>query len=208
MSFLTSTAGRAAAVTAALAAAGVFGMTGPATGASRDSDHDGMPNRWEVAHHLDAHRANARGNPDRDRLSNLAEFRHHTNPRDADTDNDGTEDGNENAGRIQSFDANSGRLVITLFGGDTLSGQVNDQTEIECDNENENEANDQNDDNDRLARHGDDNSGPGSENSGPGGDDENGTCTTADLTAGRVVDEAELHTEGGAAVFEEVELGD
>src|SRR6478672_131450 len=97
MSILTSTAGRAAAVTAALAAAGVFGMTGPATGASRDSDHDGMPNRWEVAHHLDAHRANARGNPDRDRLSNLAEFRHHTNPRDEDTDNDGVKDGDEDA---------------------------------------------------------------------------------------------------------------
>ena len=95
MSFLTSPAGRAAAVTAALAAAGVFGMTGPASGAARDSDHDGMPNRWEVAHHLDAHRANARGNPDHDGLSNLAEYRHHTNPRDEDTDNDGDDDGDE-----------------------------------------------------------------------------------------------------------------
>ena len=95
MSFLTSPAGRAAAVTAALAAAGVFGMTGPAAGAGRDFDHDGMPNRWEVAHRLDAHRANARGNPDRDALSNLAEYRHHTDPRDEDTDNDGDDDGDE-----------------------------------------------------------------------------------------------------------------
>ena len=182
-------------------------LAAPSGAAAKDRNHDRIPDRWERHHHLSMGVNQTHRDQDRDNLGNRGEFLAGDNPRDADTDNDGTEDGNENAGRIQSFDANSGRLVITLFGGDTLSGQVNDQTEIECDNENENEANDQNDDNDRLARHGDDNSGPGSENSGPGGDDENGNCTTADLTAGRVVDEAELHTEGGAAVFEKVELG-
>src|SRR6478609_7312519 len=97
MSFLHSAAGRAAAVTAALAATGVFGLaTSSAANASqRDSDHDGMPNRWELAHHLNAHRANARGDADHDGLRNLAEYRHGTNPRDEDTDNDGDDDGDE-----------------------------------------------------------------------------------------------------------------
>src|SRR5215471_6597827 len=34
----------------------------------RDSDHDGMPNRWEIRMGLNPHRANAKGNPDQDGL--------------------------------------------------------------------------------------------------------------------------------------------
>jgi hypothetical protein len=186
----------------------------PAAASAKDSNHDRIPDRWEHKHHLSTKVDQARRDQDRDQLRNRAEFLAGDNPRDADSDNDGTEDGDENAGHIDSFNASSGRLVITLFGGDTLSGLVNSSTEIKCENENENEneANDQNDDR-SLARHGDegsdssdDNSG---DNSGPGrgGDDENTNCTTADLTAGRVVQEADLHTVGGSAVFEEVELG-
>ena len=171
----------------------------PSGAAAKDRNHDRIPDRWERHHHLSLGVNQAHRDQDSDNLGNRGEFLVGDNPRDADTDNDGTEDGDENAGRIDSFNATSGRLVISLFGGDTLSGQVNDQTEIECDNENE--ANDQNDDNDRLAR-----DGSSEDNSGPG-DDENGNCTAADLTSGRVVDEAELHTEGGSAVFEKVELG-
>jgi len=61
-----------------------------------------------------------------------------------------------------------------------------------------------------------DNSGPGGEDedkSGPGdGDDDNSgpgnaeDCTTADLTPGTVVQEAELELSEGGATFEEVEL--
>jgi hypothetical protein len=179
----------------------------PSGAAARDRNHDRIPDRWEKAHHLSLNVNQGRHDQDRDHLNNMGEFKVGDNPRDADTDNDGVKDGDENAGRIDSFDASTGRLVINLFGGDTLSGLVTDRTEIKCENENENEN--ENDDNDRMARHGD-NSGPGSDNSGPGheGDDNEGNCTTADLTQNRVVEEAELHTEGGAAVFEEVELGD
>jgi hypothetical protein len=184
----------------------------PSGAAAKDRNHDRIPDRWEKGHHLSLGVNQAHRDQDRDKLGNRGEFLADDNPRDADTDNDGTEDGDENAGKIESFNATSGRLVIDLFGGDTLSGQVTADTRIKCENENENEngANDQNDH--RLGRDGsgssDDNSGPGSENSGPGrDDDENANCSTADLTAGRVVEEAELHTEGGAAVFEEVELG-
>ena len=183
----------------------------PSGAAAKDRNHDRIPDRWEKAHHLSLKVNQARRDQDSDGLDNRGEFQASDKPHDPDTDNDGTEDGAENAGTIQSFNADTGRLVINLFGGDTLSGQVTDQTEIECDNENEanGDNNDNNDDGQVNDREGD-NSGPSNsgdnENSGPG-DDNEGNCTTADLTPTRVVQEAELHTEGGAAVFEKVELG-
>jgi hypothetical protein len=211
-----------AVLAAALGALAILAL--PTAASAKDRNHDRIPDRWEKQHHLSMKVDQAGRDQDRDHLRNRDEFLAGDNPRDADSDNDGNMDGNENAGRIVSFDSGSGRLVISLFGGDSLSGQVTSDTEIKC--ENENEANDQNDDgpnHDRsLARHGDgsgshenesgdDNSGPGSDNSGPGrggdGENQNANCSTADLTAGRVVEEAELHTVGGSAVFEEVELG-
>ena len=54
-----------------------------------------MPNRWEVAHHLNPHHANANGDPDHDGLNNIGEFRHGTRPHSRDTDDDGVEDGDE-----------------------------------------------------------------------------------------------------------------
>jgi hypothetical protein len=183
----------------------------PSGAAARDRNHDRIPDRWEKAHHLSLKVNEARRDQDRDGLGNRGEFQADDKPHDPDTDNDGTEDGDENAGTIESFNADTGRLVINLFGGDTLSGLVTNQTEIECDNENEANGDNNNDDDDGQVndREGD-NSGPGNsgdeENSGPG-DDNEGNCTTADLTRNRVVEEAELHTEGGAAVFEKVELG-
>jgi hypothetical protein len=92
----------------ALAAAGAFGVTAPLVVSSlsqaavsghhashRDSDGDKMPNRWELRHGLNPHRANARGDADQDGLRNLAEFRDGTDPQDADTDDDGVEDGDD-----------------------------------------------------------------------------------------------------------------
>jgi hypothetical protein len=183
----------------------------PSGAAARDRNHDRIPDRWEQAHHLSLKVNQARRDQDNDGLGNRGEFQASDKPHDPDTDNDGTEDGDENAGTIESFNADTGRLVINLFGGDTLSGQVTDQTEIECDNENEANGDNHNGDDDGQVndREGE-NSGPGNsgddENSGPG-DDNEGNCTTADLTPTTVVEEAELHTEGGAAVFEKVELG-
>jgi hypothetical protein len=56
------------------------------------------------------------------------------------------------------------------------------------------------------------NSGPGSSSSGPGSGDEEGneeeaSCTTANLVVGAVVHEAELQVSNGVATFEKVELG-
>jgi len=72
--------------------------------AARDSDRDGMPNEWERAHDLSPYHANAGGDPDRDRLVNLREYRRHTDPRREDTDRDGVDDGDE----VRVFGSNPG----------------------------------------------------------------------------------------------------
>lgn len=205
----------------------------PSLAAAKDRNHDRIPDKWEKRHHLSLKVNQARLDQDRDHLRNRAEFLAGDNPRDKDSNDDGVMDGNENAGTIASFDAESGKLVIDLFSGETISGLVTEGTEIKCednggasassDSGQENEAGDDNggegevepgDDNGGQGEEepGDDNSGPGSENSGPGnaGDDDNqdepGNCTTADLVAGAVVQEAELKVANGQATFEEVEL--
>jgi hypothetical protein len=179
----------------------------PSAAAARDRNHDRIPDRWEKRHHLSLRVNQAQRDQDRDHLRNRAEFLAGDDPRDPDSDNDGTMDGDENAGRVQSFDASSGRLVIDLFGGDTLSGLVTDQTEIECDDEGEdNSADVSSEDRRGGSEVGDGSSSDDAAEQGESVDEAN--CTTASLTPGAVVKEAELQTEGGSAVFENVELAD
>jgi hypothetical protein len=94
----------------ALLAAGTFGIAAPLAAVSiadaavqrhhghshsKDWDRDKMPNRWELKNGLDAHKANARQDPDSDALTNLAEFQAGTDPLADDTDGDGFEDGDD-----------------------------------------------------------------------------------------------------------------
>jgi hypothetical protein len=174
----------------------------PGTAAARDRNHDRIPDRWERHHHLSLRANQAHRDQDGDHLRNRAEFRAGDDPRDADSDDDGVEDGDENAGTIESFDPQNGRLVIDLFNGGSVAGTVTGATEIECEDEHA-----------ASASHdgADDNSGPGSQSSGPGRDgndeeEETGDCTAADLVPGAVVEEAELTIADGTATYEEVEL--
>ena len=75
--------------------AALLAVPGAAMARSRDRDHDKLPDKWEKKFHLSTHRNSAKGDPDRDGLNNLGEFRAGTNPRDADTDNDGINDAND-----------------------------------------------------------------------------------------------------------------
>ncbi len=204
----------------ALGALALLAMPGLA--AAKDRNHDQIPDKWEKKHHLSLQANQAHKNQDGDRLRNRAEFLSGDNPRDADSNDDGVMDGEDNAGTITSFDSATGRLVIDLFGGETISGLVTEGTEIKCEDSSgasaSSDGSEVGDDNggEGEVEPGDDNggenSGPGSENSGPGnaGDDDNegeaGNCTTADLVPGAVVQEAELKVAGGQATFEEVEL--
>jgi hypothetical protein len=186
----------------ALGALALLAMPGLA--AAKDRNHDRIPDRWEKRHKLSLKVNQARHDQDGDHLRNRGEFLAGDNPRDRDSDDDGTVDGHEQAGTIASFDAGTGRLVIDLFGTDTVAGLVTDETEIKCedaggatvssegagrgeaepgdDRGDETEAGDDRDDNGEEVGddHGDDDqgddSGPGSDNSGPGheGDDDRG----------------------------------
>lgn len=218
---------------AALAA--LLAVPGAAMAKSGDRDHDKLPDKWEHKFHLSTHHKNAKADPDKDGLSNLGEFRSHTNPRkadtdgdgvndanedqdddgvdnademsehtnpsDADSDNDGIEDGEETSGTVDSFVEDSanpgtGVLTIKLEDGSTVSGKVDSTTEIECRTPRTDDATD-----DNTARERD----GGGDNSDPGRDGQR-DCTTADLTAGTPVHEAELRGSGADAVFEEVKL--
>lgn len=178
-----------------LGAMAIFVLPGLAS--AKDGNDDRIPDRWEKRHHLSLKVDQARRDQDRDHLRNLAEFRAGDDPRDRDSDDDGVMDGEENAGTIASFDAASGKLVIDLFGGDTISGLVTDRTRIKC--EGEHSPGDAS--SSREAEPGDDRGGHGDEGTGA-------NCTTADLIPGAVVEEAELEIEHGAASFDEVELAD
>jgi hypothetical protein len=214
----------------ALGALALLAMPGLA--GAKDRNHDHLPDRWEKRHHLSLKVNQAHRNQDGDRLRNQAEFLAGDNPRDRDSNDDGVMDGEDNAGTIASFDSETGKLAINLFGGETISGLVDEGTEIKCEDHSgasasnegpgsgEAEPGDDNggetepgDDNGGQEEAGDDrggdNSGPGSQDSGPGrGDDEDaaGACTTADLVPGAVIQEAELKVANGQATFEEVEL--
>ena len=60
-----------------------------------DSDGDGLPDSWEVAHGTDPLVNDASADPDGDGLTNAQEFTAGTDPQNADTDGDGVPDGIE-----------------------------------------------------------------------------------------------------------------
>jgi hypothetical protein len=214
---------------AALGIVAILALPALASAKARDRNHDAIPDRWEKRHHLSLQVNQAHRDQDRDRLNNLGEFQNGTNPRDADTDNDGlrdgqemevgddptdndtdgdgTPDGQENAGTIASFDGTT--LTINLFDGHTLTGQVNDSTEIECDHRGDQsqggaQASDEQGSEDRQGE--DEGSGDEQSSDQEDRDQEGGNCTTADLVSGAVVHEAELEASSSGEVFHSVHL--
>jgi hypothetical protein len=202
----------------------------PAAASARDRNDDGLPDRWERKHRLSLKVNQARRDQDRDGVRNRQEFRMAFDPRDSDSDDDGVEDSEENAGTVESF-AN-GVLAIKLVDGTTLSGKVTEQTEIECetagrfesDEQDDGERGDDDDDRgrdesgDRGDRDDDEDGDRGGRDddededddrargSGAGDDDDETPCGPEALTAGAVVHEAELNASSDGAVFTEVEL--
>lgn len=197
----------------------------PTVASAADKNHDKIPDKWEKRYKLSLHVKQTRRDQDHDGLKNLAEFKSGNNPRQDDSDGDGTEDGSENAGTITSFE--DGVLTINLYNGGTISGLVTADTRIECHKaEVEDESGD---DNSSARRQGpgsgssegegsgdttSDNSGPG-ESSGQGhggmfGGHDGGqcSCSSDELTVGAVVEEAEVKLSDGDATFTEIELAE
>ena len=207
----------------ALAALLVLGLVAAGPASAKDRNHDKIPDRWEKRHDLSLKVNQAKRDQDRDQLNNRGEFQTGSDPRDDDSDDDGVEDGDEDGGTISAFDGTT--LTIDLANGGSITGIVDENTEVECGDE---------------IDHDGDNSGPGensgpSENSGSGhrdsGDDdpadededaadddssddsdsedsEDGDCSVADLAVGVAVHEAEIRVSNGNAVFEEIELAE
>jgi hypothetical protein len=190
----------------------------PASGMARshgDRNGDRIPDRWERAHHLSLKVKQAKRDQDHDGLRNRAEFMAGDNPRDADTDDDGIEDGQEKAGQVVSF--TGGILTIHLFNGDDAKGTVDPDTEIECDDAAMTPTSTA-----PAARAADDGHGGGGDEGdddrgdrGDNGDDDQGDdghdhgqagCDAAELTPGAVVQEAELKATPAGLVFEKIEL--
>jgi hypothetical protein len=196
----------------------------PAAASARDRNDDGLPDRWERKHRLSLKVNQARRDQDRDGVRNRQEFRMAFDPRDSDSDDDGVEDSEENAGTVASF-AN-GVLAIKLVDGTTLSGKVTEETEIECEtaggfesdergeqdddhgDDDDGDRGDRDDDEDEDGddRGRDDDDDDRARGSGTGDDDDETACGPEALTAGTVVHEAELNANSDGAVFTDVEL--
>ncbi len=97
-----------------------------------DRNRDGLPDKWEKRYKLSLKVNQAQRDQDADGVVNLSEYTGGTNPRKADSDNDGVDDGSEDVGRVLSFDARTSVLKITDASGDTLSATVGEWTNIEC----------------------------------------------------------------------------
>jgi hypothetical protein len=169
--------------------------------AGGDRNRDRIPDRWEKQHHLSLKVNQSKRDQDGDGLNNRGEFKANLDPRDDDTDNDGVEDGDENAGTVATF--TGGVLTITLAKGGTLAAKVTPDTEIECDDATAKASSDGPGDDDNE---GDNQNDDGDHQDGDHGDD-GASCAADALTTGRQVKEAELKTQNGEAIWEKVELG-
>jgi hypothetical protein len=113
---------------------------------------------------------------------------------------------NDNAGTVASFDGT--KLTIMLADGSTVSGTVNDDTEIECEAADMSvtsfNRDDEGGDHSGSGDRGDDHGDQGDDNDNDDNNMQN--CGTNSLTPGTIVHEAELKLSGAGAVWDKVEL--
>ncbi len=196
----------------------------PAGAQAADRDGDRLPDRWEQKHGLSVVKKSGKKDPDRDGLRNRGEFRTAHDPRDRDSDDDGTRDGSERAGVIASFE--DGVLTIDLANSTSVSGRVTTSTEIECesdddgrhrgrsssgggDDDRSGRRGGDDDDGDEADDRGDDDDDRADEDRGDDGDedeDDGVDCSADALVRGAEVHEAEARLTSDGLVFTEVEL--
>jgi hypothetical protein len=214
-----------------LALLGSLLFAASASASGRDANGDRIPDRWEKKHGLSLKVKQTRRDQDKDGFKNRAEWRAQTDPRDGDSDDDGIEDGEENAGTVTAYDGTT--LTITLYGGTkaALTGEITPDTEIECEADDATVASDDPEGDDNGGGRGDDdedegdvvNGGPrggddddddhgdeddGDEHDGQHGDhdDDGEACAPDALKVGAVVEEAELKISSDGAIWDEIEL--
>lgn len=199
-----------------------------ATASAKDRNQDKIPDRWEHANNLSLKVNQAKRDQDSDGLANRGEYQAGDNPRNADSDGDGTPDGDEGAGTITAWDPETGELTINLFGGDTVTGTVTDETEVQCAPADDSEQ--PTDDTDtKAARPGDeaapqppasddptsedppsDEDAPppaGPRHDGDGHCQHGVPCSADDLAVDETAQEAHLSATADGLVFDEIKLG-
>ena len=181
-----------------------------ASARSTDRNHDRIPDRWERAHHLSLKVNQAARDQDRDGMKNRAEYRAGTDPRDADTDGDGINDGREDSGTVVSF--TGGVLTIKLYRNDKpVEGTVDAATELKCPPTTTTGATPRDGGRDGNDDQGENDQGDDDQGENEQGDGEQGggaaACGTDKLTPGAVVHEAELSTTPDGLHFDEIKLG-
>jgi hypothetical protein len=195
-----------------------------ATASAKDRNHDRIPDRWERANDLSLKVNQAKRDQDRDSLGNRGEYQAGTDPHEADSDGDGTADGDEGAGTISAWEPATGELTINLFGGDTVTGTVTEETRIQCASEESEEPAD--DTETKSARPGGDEAAPpapptsedptadedtpppaGPHHGGDGHCQQGVPCSADDLAVDGVVQEAHLSATADGLVFDEIKLG-
>jgi hypothetical protein len=175
-----------------------------ATASAKDRNHDRIPDSWEKANKLSLKVNQATRDQDNDSLSNRGEYQAGDDPRDADTDGDGTADGDEGAGTITAWDPDSGELTINLFGGDSVTATVTDETEVQCAPTQESE--DAADETGTKAPPADQ-AAPPPPPHGDGHCQHGVPCSADDLAVDEVVQEALLSATADGLVFDEIKLG-
>jgi len=123
----------------------------------------------------------------------------------------------QTAGTVASF--TGGVLTITLTDGSTVSGKVTEETEIHCmatasaegledghDGEGGEDSGEDSHGGSGTSAHAADSSQGGSDDGGDGEHGESSPCTSAVLTPGAVVREAELSVSSGGAVWDHVDV--
>lgn len=214
------------------AALGLLVLALPTVASAKDRNHDHISDRWERSHNLSLKVNQAKRDQDRDKLVNRKEFVAGLDPHDADSDDDGVEDGAEGAGTITVWDPETGTLTIDDLVGGSTTGKVTSDTEVSCDNGDDNGDEDgDNQGGDDDGDTGDDDSDTGDDDGDTGGDDKVATtqsgdddpvgddegddndetddeqdCSVADLAVGETVQEADLELTGDGFVWEEIEI--
>ncbi|HET7177342.1 MAG TPA: hypothetical protein VFI63_01505, partial [Solirubrobacterales bacterium] len=145
---------------------------------------------------------------DGDGLTDGQEVEVGDNPRSEDSNHNGIPDGQENAGEVETFEG--GTLTIKLFAGGTVSGMVNESTEIQCEHP-DGEAQSSEDGQDSQS--GDQQSGDEGQSGEDSGEatvsDEGGqseSCGTANLVPKTLVKETELDVTPEGAIFHSIDL--
>lgn len=182
----------------------------PAMASAKDVNRDRIPDKWEKANKLSLKVDQRKKDQDSDGLRNRGEFLAGTNPRDADTDDDGVADVAENAGAISAWDPGTGALTVDLYAGGAVSGTVTDRTRVECE-----VAGDEDDvpppvDPAPLSAQrdgrGDDDGDEGDHHHGDHHGDEGDLCSVDDLAVGVVVHEAAVEFDSTGATFRKIEI--